>query len=137
MDYILLCESFILVILCLIVPRPGVTVTVNNTGTLYAGTGLTLTCIVTLHPNVDNSEHVGIDWSRMPEERSTLSPVMRMSGNSYTGSLTVSPLADQDDDGTYTCTVTVTGGANVQSATASDAMIITVMGKDGLCITSV
>ena len=51
----------------------------------------------------------------------------------YSGSLTISPLADQDD-GTYTCTVTVTGGANVQSATASDAVIITVMGKYGLYI---
>ena len=34
---------------------------------------------------------------------------------------------------THTCTVTVTGGANVQSATASGAVTITVMGKNGLC----
>ena len=91
------------------VPQPGVAVAVNNTGTLYAGTALTLTCTVTLDSSVDNSEHVRIDWSRMPEERSTVSPVMRVSGNSYTGSLTISPLADRDD-GTYTCTGTITGG---------------------------
>ena len=35
------------------------------------------------------------------------------SGSTYTSSLTISPLADQDD-GTYTCTVVVTGGSNVQ-----------------------
>ena len=108
------------------VPQPGVAVTVNNTGTLYAGTGLTLTCTVTLDSSVDNSEHVSIDWSRMPEERSTVSPVMRVSGSSYTGSLTISPLADQDDDGTHTCTVTVTGGT---TATNSDDISITVNGE--------
>ena len=108
------------------VPQPGVAVTVNNTGTVYAGTGLTLTCTVTLDSSVDNSESVSIDWSRMPEERSTVSPVMRVyDSSSYTGSLTISPLADQDDDDTYTCTGTVTGGT---TATASDNITITVMG---------
>ena len=109
------------------VPQPGVAVTVNNTGTLYSGTGLTLTCTVTLDSSVDNSEHFGIDWSRMAEERSTVSPVMRVSdSSSYTGSLTISPLADQDDDGTYTCSGTVTGGT---TATNSDDISITVNGE--------
>ena len=113
------------------VPQPTVAVAVNNTGTLYAGTGLTLTCTVTLDSSVDNSEHVGIDWSRILEERSTVSPVMRVSDSDYTGSLTISPLADQDDDGTYTCTATVTGGT---TATASDEVTITVMGECILCV---
>ena len=38
------------------VPPPDVTVTLNSTPPLYAGTGLTLTCTVTLDPNVDNGE---------------------------------------------------------------------------------
>ena len=63
------------------VPQPAVPVTVNNTGTLYAGTSLTLTCTA---PNVDNSEHVRIDWSRILEERSTVSPAMIVSDSSYT-----------------------------------------------------
>ena len=101
-------------------------VAVNNTGTLYAGTGLTLTCTVTLDSSVDNSESVRIAWSGIPEERSTVSPVMRVSdSSSYTGSLTISPLADQDD-GRYTCIVIVTGGT---TATASGDITITVMGK--------
>ena len=100
---------------------------VNNTNTLYAGNGLTLTCTVTLDSSVDNSEHVRIDWSRMPEERSTVSPAMKVSdSSSYTGSLTISPLVDQDDGTTYTCTGTVTGGT---TATASDSVTITVHGE--------
>ena len=112
-----------------LVPQPTVSVTVNNTGTLYAGTGLTLTCTVTLDASVNNSGHVSIDWSRIPEERSTVSPAMRVSDSSnYTGSLTISPLADQNDDGTYTCTGTATGG------TASDDITITVMSECVLCV---
>ena len=113
-----------------LVPQPTVAVTLNNTGTLYAGTGLTLTCTVTLDSSVDNSEHVSIDWSRMPGGRSTVSPVMRVPGSSsYTGTLTISPLADQDDDGTYTCTGKVTGGTNVQPVISTDDINITGMGK--------
>ena len=110
-----------------LVPQPDVAVTVNNTGILYAGTGLTLTCTVTLDSSVDNSESVSIAWSRIPEGRSTVSPVMRVSdSSSYTGTLTISPLADQDDDGTYTCTGTVTGGT---TAIARYDVTITVMGE--------
>ena len=89
---------------------------------------------------MDSSESVVTAWSGLqsiPRDRYSVTDAMRVSVNRYIGSVTISPLADQDDDGTYTCTVTVTGGANVQSATASDAVTITVMSKDGLCITSV
>ena len=91
-----------------------------------------------LDSSVDNSESVVTEWSGLqsiPEYRYSVTDAMKVSVNRYIGNLTIT-LADQDD-GTYTCTATVTGGANVQSATASDAMTITVMGKDGLCITSV
>ena len=110
-------------------------VTLNHTAPLYAGTGLTLTCIVTLDPNVDNGERVMTEWSGLqdiPEKRysfiGTSGP-----GSTYTDSLTISPLADQDD-GTYTCNVTVTGGSIVQQATASDNVTITVMGEGTLCV---
>ena len=101
------------------VPQPNVTVTANHTIPFYAGTGLTLTCTVTLDPNVDNGERVMTEWSG-PRD---------ISGDGVTAqNLTISPLADLDD-GTYTCTVTVTGGSNVQQANASDDVTITVMGK--------
>ena len=108
------------------VPQPGVYITLSHTAPLYAGTGLTLTCTVTLDSYVDNGERVMTEWSGLqgiPEERYS---VINASGpgSTYTSSLTFSPLADQDD-GTYTCTVVVTGGNNVQQATASENIIVT------------
>ena len=113
------------------VPPPGVEVSSSRTGPLYAGTGLTLTCTVTLDSNVDSGESVETSWNgtrAIPGERYSVTDASG-SGGSYTGSLTISPLADQDN-GTYTCTVTVTGGSNVLQATASGGIIIiTVMGE--------
>ena len=102
-------------------------VTLSRTAPLYAGTSLTLTCTVTLDPNVDNGESVMTEWSGPRDisgERYAVTAASG-SGSTYTGSLTISPLADQDD-GTYICTGTVTGGTNVQQATA---VTITVMGE--------
>ena len=113
-----------------IVPQPGVDVTLSHTAPLYAGTSLTLTCTVRVDPNVDNGERIMTKWSGLqdiPEERYSVTGASG-SGSTYTGSLTISPLANQDD-GTYTCTVTATGGNNMQQATASDNLTITVMGK--------
>ena len=104
-----------------------VEVSSSHTTTLYAGTSLTLTCTVTLDSNVDSRERVETSWSGLhdiPEQRYSVTGASG-SGSSYTGSFTISPLADQDD-GTYTCTVIVTGGSNVLQATASDDIIITV-----------
>ena len=113
-------------------------VTLSHTAPLYAGTGLTLTCTVTLDPNVDSGESVMTEWSGLqdiPEERYSVTGASS-SGSTYTDSFTISPLADQDD-GTYTCTMTVTGGSNVQQVTASDDVTITVMGENicFLCFT--
>ena len=105
-------------------------VTVSRTAPLYAGTSLTLTCTVTLDPNVDNGENITTEWSGPRDisgERYSVTAASG-SGSAYTGSLTISPLADQDD-GTYTCTGTVTGGTNVQQANASDDVTINVMGE--------
>ena len=112
------------------VPPPDVTVTLNSTPPLYAGTGLTLTCTVTLDPNVDNGERVVTEWSGPRDISGDRYSVTGTSGSgsSYTDSLTISPLADLDD-GTYTCTVTVTGGSNVQQANAIDHNFVTKIRK--------
>ena len=110
-------------------------VTLNHTAPLYAGTSLTLTCTVALDPNVNNNERVMTEWSgpqSIPGDRYSITPAMRESAISYTGSLTISPLADQNDDDIYTCTVTVTGGT--QSVTASDDVTITILGECTLCV---
>ena len=79
---------------------------------------------------MDNGERVQTEWSGLqdiPEERHSVTGACG-SGSTYTDSLTIIPLADQDD-GTYTCAVAVTGERNVKQATASDDVNITVMGK--------
>ena len=117
------------------VPQPSVDVALSRSAPLYAGTSLTLTCTVTLDPNVNNNERVVTEWSgpqSIPGDRYSVTPAMRESDSSYTGSLTISPLADQNDDDTYTCIVTVTGGT--QSITARDDVTITVTGKCSPCV---
>ena len=77
---------------------------------------------------MNNNEKVVTEWSGLqsiPQGRYSVTDAMRGSGNNYTGSLTISPLADQDD-GTYTCTVTVIGGT---VATASDDTTLSVIGE--------
>ena len=112
-----------------VVPQPSVDITPSHTAPLYAGTGLTLTCTVTMDPNVDNGERIMTEWSGLqdiPEERYSVTGGSD-SDSTYTDNFTITPLADQDD-GTYTCTVTVTGGSNVQQATSSHDATIIVMG---------
>ena len=115
------CISMLIVIL--IVPAPAVDVTSSHTPPLYAGSSLTLTCTVTLDPNVNNDETITIQWIG-PRD---------INGEKYTiyhGSLTISPLTEEDD-GTYTCNVTVTGGMYVHQVTASDDYLIPTMRKAG------
>ena len=102
-----------------------VTVTLSHTPPLYTGISLTLTCTVRLDPNVDNGERVVTEWSGLqdiPEERYSVTAASG-SGSTYTGSLTISPLAYQDT-GTYTCTGTVNDAFS--GATASDNISINV-----------
>ena len=105
-------------------------VTLSHTVPLYAGTSLTLKCTVAVDPNVDNGEGVITKWSGLQDISEGRYSVTGTSGSgsTYTDSLTISPLADHDN-GTYICSVFVTGGSNVQPATASDYLTITVMGK--------
>ena len=104
-------------------------VTLSNTAPLYVGTSLTLTCTVMLDPNVDSNVDVRTEWSGH-QDISGKRYSASISGRRYvyTGSLTISPLAEQDG-GTYTCTVTITGGRYVQQATASDDYVIPTIRK--------
>ena len=102
-------------------PVPDVVVTAAYATPLYVGSRLTLTCNVTLDPNVDSNETVTTSWSG-PNNNSGdrhLVTATSGSGSTYTSSLRISPLTDQDN-GTYTCTGIVTG-ENEQQVTASDS----------------
>ena len=83
---------------------------------------------MTLDPNVDNGERVVTEWSDLqdiPEEQYSVTGTS-ISGSIYIDTLTINPLANEDD-GIYTCTVTVTGRSNVQQITTTDNVTITVM----------
>ena len=74
--------------------------------------------------------NVSVTWTGLrtiPGERYSVMEACG-SGGTYTGSLTISPLEGQDD-GQYTCSVTVSGGSSVLEATNNDSTTIDVMGK--------
>ena len=121
-ETLILCTSYIFLY------PVDVDITFSRSGPIYTSGNLTLTCIVTLDCNLDNGVKVVIEWSGpsdISEERYLTTPTSG-SGTTYNGSLTIRALADQDD-GTYTCTVTVTGANNTQQAAATDTVEIIVM----------
>ena len=113
------------------VPQPNVTISANRTAPLYAGTGLTLTCTVSLDSSVNTVVNVSVTWTGPRTIPGEWYSVMEASGSggTYTGSLTISPLAEGQDDGQYTCRVTVSGGSSVLETTNYDSITINVTGK--------
>ena len=110
----------------------------NYTGMLFAGTGLTLTCTVTVDPTVDSNKDVILVWSGprdIPGERYLVLMAANESDDSYTSNLIISPLAEEHDDGDYTCTVTISGGNYVLESIASDNISINALGK--CCVHSI
>ena len=103
------------------VPAPDVVVTATNTTPLYVGSSLTLTCIVTLDPNVDNDETVTTSWSGLNYIGGGRYRINN--GNNfdrtYTSSLTINPIMQQDN-GTYIICTGIVKEENEQQVTASD-----------------
>ena len=117
------------VCLFLTVPVPEVVTTPSHTTPLYAGTSVTLTCTMTLHPNVDSGESVEMRWF-VPGSLSSSQyseTGLHTAGNIYTRNITISPLLIRHS-GRYVCSVTVTG-RNVYHATRTGDIDITVMSK--------
>ena len=97
-----------------LVPRPNVTVSLNQSHPLYAGSSLTISCTVAIDPHINNNERVSIHWNVNNGGRYTTTPDMKKPDGSYTSSLIISPAANTDDGMTFTCTGRVTGGTDVQ-----------------------
>ena len=98
--------------------QTSVVVSYSQSGPLFAGTTLTLTCTLSTNYGIDNDdEAVSTHWSGLIvlPERYSVTPAMRGSDGSYTDTLTISPLAEVDD-GTLSCTGTVTGGTDTDTA---------------------
>ena len=121
------------------VPTPTVVISTNHSGPFYIGTDLTLTCTVTLNPDVNSNESVTIAWigpSNITGERYSITSVSG-SGEHFTSSLTISSLAEGEDSGQYTCNVRVIGESNVLEAASSDDIFINVLGKLFECFNSI
>ena len=112
------------------VPQPDVDITLSRAASLHTGGDLTLTCTVTLDPSVDTGVMVVTKWSGPRDISGGRYSTTPASGSdtTYTSSLTISHITDQDD-GIYTCTVSVTGTSNTQQATASEDTEIIVLGE--------
>ena len=112
------------------VPAPDVVVTTAYTTPLYAGSSLTLTCNVTLDPNVDNNETVTTSWNG-PNHISGKRYLVNNPSNSdrtYVSSLTINPIVQQDN-GTYIICTGIVRGENEQQITASDYYILSINRK--------
>ena len=86
---------------------------------------------MTLDPNVNNNERVVTEWKgprHITGDRYSVTSAMRESESRFNSSLVISPLTVQDD-GMYSCTARVSGGANVQVVTATANIDITVISK--------
>ena len=107
------------------------TVSLSRSAPLYAGTGLTITCAVTLDSSVNSGETVSTNWTglgNVPPERYNIIPATSHSdSDTYSRSLTISPLATTDT-GTFTCTGTVTGIHGSQRASNRTNVTVTVTG---------
>ena len=107
-----------------------VNISLSHNPPLYVDTTLTLTCTATLHVNVNTDTEVTATWSGPEDiigERFTISQSTLSRG--IKNSLTISPLTVQDE-GMYTCTVTVSGESSNQCIIdASDEVWINVLSK--------
>ena len=103
------------------VPRPNVFISSNRTGILYAGSSLRFTCTVSLDSSVDTISNVSTSWMGPRAIPGDWYTVIDASGSGlmYTGSLSIAPLSDDRDNGTYTCSATVTSDNYILEATAS------------------
>ena len=95
----------------LVVPSPGVEASANATGSVFAGTVLTLTCTISLDGGLSgmlNDLSVDTVWTEDGQEVSTggnimVSGAMFVVSTTYTGTLSFITY----DTGDYTCTATV------------------------------
>ena len=120
------------------VPDPTVIITRTRSGTVYAGTELTLISDITFSDlgRVDVEISLTISWTTdsaviVNNSRTTVSGVSAGSGTSYTASLSFSPIATSDS-GQFTATVTVrsaTTSQYIQSVTATETEMVTVEGE--------
>ena len=108
---------------------PDVNISLSRNTPLYSGTTLNLTCTTPRHCNLNTGEVITATWSGPRDitgERYTISQSTFSQGINI--SLTISPLT-VEDEGVYTCNMTVSGESGNQSNNTSDAVCINVLSK--------
>ena len=120
------------------VPQPTVSISRSPSGSVYAGTVFALRADISFSDlsAVDVNISLDIRWSRdsdviASDTRTAISPVSG-SGDSYSASLTYTPIATSDG-GQFTATFTVSppdGSMFVQTVTATDTEMIIVEGMN-------
>ena len=113
-------------------PPPTVDINPSRTDILYAGTSLTLICTASLDHSIDTLPYVFITWTgpqSIPGEWNTVTGTTR-SGLTYSSSLSLAPLAEGRDEGTYSCNANVPGSSYIPEATASDSITVDVTSKN-------
>ena len=109
------------------VPQPNVTINPDLTGTLYTGSNLTLSCVVTLDPTlVDTPTDVIITWAgprSIPGEWYAVTDTTA-NGSEFSSNLSIAPLAEGRDEGDYTCSAAVSGGDHIIRADSSSSITL-------------
>ena len=111
--------------------QPTVSVSLSNTGTLYAGTGLTLTCTVVLNSSVDDSVNVmNVQWSggSVGHSASVTESETTHSGVTSVRTLTFHPL-NTSHGAEYTCQAEITIPSISVTKTSSESRAVIVQSK--------
>ena len=108
---------------------PDVNISLSRNTPLYSGITLNLTCTTTRHCNLNTGEVIAATWSGPRDITGVRYTISQSSfSREISISLTISPLTVQDE-GVYTCNMTVGGESRNQSIDASDAVRIHVLSK--------
>ena len=103
------------------VPSPLVLISASRSGSLSAGTPLTLTCTTILSQFVDDGEEVNTVWTGPAMTELSSGPQTNITNAvdftpPYVSELTISPLNDAVDNGNHSCTVTITPRSGRENA---------------------
>ena len=121
------------------VPPPSLSISLSRTSDFFIGTDLTMSCNITVDPNVDTSVSVNVTWtmtdsngvdyhlnSNSLDGRITVDtvPTAIPTYNSYQSQVRFSALNNFTDSGTYYCNVSIIPVAGYTYLMRSDARIV-------------
>ena len=107
----------------------------SYSGTLYAGTELSLICSIQLNDIIDEEVNVLNTWRRnnsaIVTENRIQSAVNRISSSNFSAVLSFTPIDDPTDDGFYQCDIVVSPNVDdtfFSNGTANNSVVIEVEG---------